>query len=96
MEQKNDHPHKNYTGIERFMKKGLTIRQKTGIEKKFYWNTYYIVGKYISNILNYYLNYGKDLSLFSNMDETPIFFNMPSNKIVEMKRKKIMHFVTQN
>ena len=40
---KNDHSHIKYTRIERFMeRKGLTIRQKTGIGRKFYSITYYL------------------------------------------------------
>ena len=86
---KNDNPDNNYTPIERFMeRKGLSIRQRTGIGRKFYSNTYHLVSKYINNIHNYYLNYGQDLSLVWKMDETPLFFSMPSNKTVEMKRKK--------
>ena len=48
--------------------------------RKFYSNTYMVVGKYISSVGRYYLNYGQDPLLVCNMDETPIFFNMPSNK----------------
>ena len=94
---KNDNFHTNYTRIERFMdRKGLTIRHSTGMGRKFYANTYMVVGKYINSVRNYYLNYGQDLSLICNMDETPIFFNMPSNKTVELKGKKTVHVATQN
>ena len=51
-----------------------------------------VVGKYINIVRNYYLNYGQDL----NIDETPIFFNMPSNKTIEIKGKKTVQIVTQN
>ena len=77
-------------------RKGLTIRHSTGMGRKFYANTYMEVGKYINSVRNYYLNYGQDLSLVCNMDKTPIFFNMPSNKTVELKGKKTVHVVTQN
>ena len=94
---KNDNFHTNYTHIERFMdRKGLSIRQATGMGRKFYSNTYMVIGKNINNVLNYYLNYGQDLSLVCNMDETPIFFNMPSNKTIEIKGKKTVQIVTQN
>ena len=92
---KNDNFHTNYTLIERFMdRKGLSIRQATGMGRKFYSNTYMVVGKYINSVRNYYLNYGQDLSLVCNMDETPIFFNMPSNKTIEIKGKKTVQIFT--
>ena len=71
-------------------RKGLSIRQATGMGRKFYSNTYMVVGKYINIVRNYYLNYGQDL----NMDETPIFFNMPSNKTIEIKGKKTVQIFT--
>ena len=94
---KYDNLNTNYTRIERFMdRKGLSIRQATPMGRKFYYNTYMVVGKYISSVRRYYLNYGQDPSLVCNMDETSIFFNMPSNKTIEIKGKKTVQIVMKN
>lgn len=55
----------------------LASRHPIHMGRMLYTNTYYICSVFANSMRNY-LNYsGYDCSLIGNMNETPVFFNMP-------------------
>lgn len=73
----------------RFMKrKGLVLRQKTKIAQKLPEDLADKITNFHKFVINIRKDYEFPLSQIGNMDETPVFFDMLSNRTVEVKGTK--------
>ena len=59
-------------------------------------NTYNIISKFLSGFYDFNVSNKIEDCIICNIDETPIFLNMPYNTTIEKKGKKNIIINTQN
>jgi len=83
--------------VYRFMKRyTLSFRSSTHIGQKMPDNAVKEVKKFFKKIIKERVSYPYSLDLICNMDETPIFLNMPPSKTIAKKGSKTVFIRTQN
>ena len=83
--------------VYRFMKRyTLSFRSSTHIGQKMPKNAVKEVKKFFKKIIKERVSYPYSLDLICNMDETPIFLNMPPSKTIAKKGSKTVFIRTQN
>lgn len=74
---------------DRFMKrKNLSIRQKTKIAQKLPKDLEDKITKFLSYVIRLRKSCNFDLTSIGNMDETPVWFDMPSERTVDIRGSK--------
>ena len=83
--------------VYRFMKRyTLSFRSSTHIGQKMPENAVKEVKKFFKKVIKERVGYPYGLELICNMDETPIFLNMPPSKTIAKKGSKTVFIRSQN
>ena len=89
--------HEQYESIQRFMKRNnLSLRVPGHIGQLLPFNIQKTINDYIIDLRRIINNGGYSESMIVNMDETPLFLNMPPNNTVTNKGNKSVVIRTTN